>query len=218
MMKQNSSTSRETPGETSEDLGHNPYVFIVGCSRSGTTLLQRLVDAHPVIAITSETNWVPRYFEMKTGLTSEGLVTPETIPRLIEHRRFPPLWIDPGDLERLITPSGHVSYSSFVSGVFDLYRGTRGKRLVGGKGAGWVRHIPTLHALWPEAKFAHLIRDGRDVYISTINWDRAFKITRRFAAWSQDPVTTAAFWWEWNVRLGRESGGLLEQDLYYELR
>jgi Sulfotransferase family len=67
----NSSTSRETPGETTEDLGHNPYVFILGCSRSGTTLLQRLVDAHPVIAITSETNWVPRYFEMKTGLTSE---------------------------------------------------------------------------------------------------------------------------------------------------
>jgi Sulfotransferase family len=136
MMKQNSSTSRETPGETSEDLGHNPYVFIVGCSRSGTTLLQRLVDAHPVIAITSETNWVLRYFvDMKTGLTSEGLVTPEMIPRLIEQRRFPSLGIDPGDLERLITPSGHVSYSSFVSGVLDLYGGTRGKRLAGGKRA-----------------------------------------------------------------------------------
>ena len=107
MIKQNSSTSRETPGETSEDLGHNPYVFIVGCSRSGTTLLQRLVDAHPVIAITSETNWVPRYFEMKTGLTPEDLVTPEMIPRLIEYHRFPSLGIDPRDLERLITPSGH---------------------------------------------------------------------------------------------------------------
>jgi hypothetical protein len=90
--------------------------------------------------------------------------------------------------------------------------------LVGDKTPSYVRSIPTLHALWPEAKFVHLIRDGRDVYISTIDWDRAFKITRRFAAWSQDPVTTAAFWWEWNVRLGRESGGLLEQDLYYELR
>jgi hypothetical protein len=90
--------------------------------------------------------------------------------------------------------------------------------LVGDKTPSYVRSIPTLHALWPEARFVHLIRDGRDVYLSTINWDRAFKITRRFAAWSQDPVTTAAFWWEWNVRLGRESGGLLEQDLYYELR
>src|SRR5215203_4636794 len=105
MMKRKPGTSRETAGETRGDLGHNPYVFIVGCSRSGTTLLQRLVDAHPVIAITSQTNWVLRYyFEMRTGLTSEGLVTPEMIPRLIEHRsrRFPSLGIDPGDLERLI--------------------------------------------------------------------------------------------------------------------
>ena len=32
----------------------NPYVFIVGCPRSGTTLLQRMVDAHPQTAITPE--------------------------------------------------------------------------------------------------------------------------------------------------------------------
>src|SRR5215217_7576112 len=204
MMKQNLSTSRETPEKTREDLDHNPYVFIVGCSRSGTTLLQRLVDAHPVIAITSQTNWVPRYFEMKTGLTSEGLVTPETIPRLIEYHRFPSLGIDPGDLERLITPSRHASYSSFVSGVFDLYGGTRGKRLAGGKGAAWVRHIPTLHALWPEAKVAHLIRDGRDVCMSILSWRKANRKVGRFTMWTEDPLSTTALWWEWNVRLGRE--------------
>ena len=36
----------------------NPYVFIVGCPRSGTTLLQRVVDAHPDIAIIFETHWI----------------------------------------------------------------------------------------------------------------------------------------------------------------
>jgi hypothetical protein len=30
----------------------NPFVFIVGCPRSGTTLLQRMLDAHPQIAVT----------------------------------------------------------------------------------------------------------------------------------------------------------------------
>jgi hypothetical protein len=221
MMKQNSSTSRETPEETSKDLDHNPYVFIVGCSRSGTTLLQRLVDAHPVIATTPETNWVLRYFvDMKTGLTSEGLVTPEMIPGFIEHRsrRFPSLGIDPGDLERLITPSGRLSYSSFVSGVLDLYGGNRGKRLVGGKRARWVRHIPTLHALWPEAKFAHLIRDGRDVCMSILSWGKANRHVGSFTMWTEDPLSTTALWWEWNVRLGREDGSSLEPGLYYEIR
>ena len=80
MMKQKSGISKQTAEKTREDLDHNPYVFIVGCARSGTTLLQRLVDAHPLIAITSQTNWVTRYFEMRPGLTPEGLVTPEMIP------------------------------------------------------------------------------------------------------------------------------------------
>jgi Sulfotransferase family len=53
----------------------NPYVFIVGCPRSGTTLLQRIVDAYPA-SVVFETHWIPRWFEKRRGLTPEGLVTP----------------------------------------------------------------------------------------------------------------------------------------------
>ena len=45
----------------------NPYVFIVGCPRSGTTLLQRIVDAHPDIAVVFETHWILRWFEERRG-------------------------------------------------------------------------------------------------------------------------------------------------------
>ena len=45
----------------------NPYVFIVGCSRSGTTLLQRIVGAHPDIAVALETHWIPRWLEKRRG-------------------------------------------------------------------------------------------------------------------------------------------------------
>lgn len=40
MMRRKPGTSRENAGKTREGLDHNPYVVIVGCSRSGTTLLQ----------------------------------------------------------------------------------------------------------------------------------------------------------------------------------
>jgi Sulfotransferase family len=43
----------------------NPYVFIVGCPRSGTTLLQRVVDAHPDIAVVLETHSIPRWLEKR---------------------------------------------------------------------------------------------------------------------------------------------------------
>ena len=45
----------------------NPYVFIVGCPRSETTLLQRIVDAHPDIAVVFETHSIPRWLEKRRG-------------------------------------------------------------------------------------------------------------------------------------------------------
>jgi Sulfotransferase family len=47
----------------------NPYVFIVGCQRSGTTLLKRMLNAHPRLAVTSESNWIARLFEKRVGLS-----------------------------------------------------------------------------------------------------------------------------------------------------
>jgi hypothetical protein len=197
----------------------NPFVFIVGCLRSGTTLLRRMVDAHPRLAIIHETQWVPRWFERRVGLTREGFVTPELISRLLDFPRFAELRISRQDLERLMeTEEEPVPYSAFVSGVFDLYGEAQDKRLVGEKSPGYVRYLPTLHALWPRARFVHVIRDGRDVCASVLNWKKAGHNVGRHATWADDPVSTAAFWWEWHVRLGREAGPSLGPNLYHEIR
>jgi hypothetical protein len=196
----------------------NPYVFIVGCPRSGTTLLRRLVDAHPQIAIIHQSRFIPYFFERRRGLTPEGLVTTKLVDRLLEARGVKNLETSRELLESLVETGEPVSYSTFVTGVFDLYGKGQGKRLVGDKVPGYVRSIPTLHALWPEARFVHLIRDGRDVCMSAINWSRAYKLARRFPTWMEDPITTAAVWWEGHVRLGREDGGSLAPNLYHEVR
>jgi hypothetical protein len=44
-----------------------PYVFIVGCTRFETTLLQRIVDTHPDIAVVFETHSIPRWLEKRRG-------------------------------------------------------------------------------------------------------------------------------------------------------
>ena len=41
----------------------NPCVFIVGCPRSGTTLLQRMLDAHPQLAVANDSHFIPRALE-----------------------------------------------------------------------------------------------------------------------------------------------------------
>jgi hypothetical protein len=89
---------------------------------------------------------------------------------------------------------------------------------VGNKTPAYVRSIPGLHALWPEAKFVHIIRDGRNVCLSVTNWDKADRNAGRYATWEEDPVSTTALWWERKARLGRESGASLEPELYHEVR
>lgn len=196
----------------------NPYVFIVGCPRSGTTMLQRIVNAHSQIAIMPESHWIPRLFDKRQGLTPEGLVTPELIPHLLAQPAFALLDIGREKLETLLGTDRPASYADFMTGMFDLYGKARGKTLVGNKTPGFVRRTRTLHSLWPTARFVHLIRDGRDVFLSTIH--RALKNPKAgvFDTWEADPATTAGLWWEWNVQSGRQAGYSLGPKLYYELR
>jgi hypothetical protein len=195
----------------------NPYLFIVGCPRSGTTLLRRMVDAHPRIAITRETHWIPEVIRRGRGVDLAGRATPE-LPAVLEaHPKFGTLGIDREELERLA--SERPSYAAFVQALFDWYGAARGKHLVGDKTPGYVREIRLLHDLFPHARFVHLLRDGRDVCLSALGWERkAEQLRRRFPTWDEAPVATAALWWRWHVMQGHQSGRGLEPGLYLELR
>jgi hypothetical protein len=193
----------------------NPFVFIVGAPRSGTTLLRRLVDAHPDIAITRETHWITKLLEGKDAFCADAPVTPALLARLRAHPKFRRMEVDESTLDRLVSRAAPVSYAELVTKIFDLYGEARGKRLVGDKVPDYVRNLPLLHHLWPAARFVHLIRDGRDVYSSMLSRER---FARRFATWEEDPISTAALSWEQLVRLGREAGAELPSDRYHELR
>lgn len=204
--------------KANHDWPRNPFVFIVGCPRSGTTLLRRMVNAHPQIAITRETHWISRWFKTRTGLTPEGMVTPELIPSLFQYHRFPALSLAREEVERLTASGDPLSYADFVTALFDLHGKKQGKPLVGDKTPGYVRNIPLLHSLWPKVRFVHLIRDGRDVCLSMRHWRMAERALGNYPTWAEDPVSTIALWWEWHVRLGRLGGLSLAPGQYWELR
>jgi hypothetical protein len=203
----------DTPRETAKRYDRDPHLFIVGCARSGTTLLHRIVDAHPQIAITPEMHWITRHFKSRNGL-----VTLELASELAGHKRFSQFEINREQFEGLLGSGEPVPYPTFLNRVFGLYGKVKNKPLVGNKTPAYVRSIPTLHALFPEARFVHIIRDGRDVCLSILNWKKADRTAGRFATWEEDPVSTTALWWKWNVTLGREDGAPLGSDLYHEVR
>jgi hypothetical protein len=136
---------------------------------------------------------------------------------MVEHKRFRQFEFSREQFLEPLRSREPVSYCQFLEGLFGVYGQIKGKRLVGNKTPTFVRRIPTLHSHWPEAKFVHLIRDGRDVYLSVLNWNHAYRSAGRYSIWAEDPVTTTALWWERKVRFGRQGGLALERRLYYEL-
>jgi hypothetical protein len=196
----------------------NPYVFFVGCPRSGTTLLRRIADAHPELAVIRELHWLPRWWEQRVGVEPDGTVTNELAQRLLANRRFARLEIGADGVGELVYNGRPKHYARFVTELFDLHGRAKQKRLVGEKTPKYVRHLPTLHELWPQAKIVHLIRDGRDVALSLLDWSKAKRNVGRFPTWNEDSVMTAAFFWEWNVRLGQEAACRIPPEGYYELR
>jgi hypothetical protein len=201
--------------QTTDYQGCDPYLFIVGCARSGTTLVRRIVDAHPEIAITTEMHWISHYVNYFKN--QNRLVTPELVCELTGHKRFAQFEIPREQFEGLLRSGETLPYPTFLNRVFGLYGKIKNKPLVGNKTSGYVRRMSTFHALWPDAKFVHIIRDGRDVCLSVLNWNKAERTVGRYASWEEDPDSTTALWWERKVRKAREDGAALSPDLYHEM-
>jgi hypothetical protein len=195
----------------------NPFVFIVGCPRSGTTLLQRILNANSRLAVIHETHWIAKFYQKAVKETPEGWVSPELLRKLGKHPKFKYLGISREEM--LSWHNGEpVSYAAFVASVFDRYGQDHGKPLVGDKTPAYARFVDLLHSLWPAARFIHLIRDGRDVCLSAVNWKKPGRLLLRASTWKPDTDVTAALWWEWHVRMARQSGQGLGPERYYEVR
>jgi len=208
----------------------NPFLFVLGCQRSGTTLLQHILDSHPDIAVMQEAGWFGTWYEQGMGVTSQGFATADLIPRLMRTSKNVDLGVTAEDLLKILEGKENLFYTDFISALFDRFGASRGKSLAGTKNPDYLRHLPTLNQLWPDAKFIQIIRDGRDVCLcASDRWKdksgfQGFPFLlyespdRVFDGWKEDPVITTALWWEKNVRLGMEFGSTLGPGKYYEMR
>lgn len=195
---------------TGGDAG--PAVFVVGCPRSGTTLLQRMLDHHPDLAVANDTHFIPR-FVPPAG--PDAPLMPGRLAELTASRRFARFGLPASAVRRA---AGRGSYRAFVAALYAEFAAARGKAHAGDKTPDYVRHLPLLHDLFPAARFVHLVRDGRDVALSVREWATASKGPGRLGLWDTEPVATCALWWQRFVREGRRDGRCLPGDRYLEVR
>ena len=125
----------------------NP-VIIGGCARSGTTLMRVMIDTHPNI-----------YCGPETGLLYLRTLTRRKIRKLSRKLEVP-------EEELKAMMRGTDSYFSFVETLFDYLRERAGKPRWGDKSPQNVLHLDRILHHFPEARFIHMIRDGRDTACS----------------------------------------------------
>jgi hypothetical protein len=183
-----------------------PFPFIVACGRSGTTLVQAMLNAHPEMAIPPET---PFLLPVRDRVRRQGGgVDLERFVALLERNRNFALWnLPPEAVREALSRTRPRDYPGAVRTLYASYASQRGKERYGDKTPAHVLHLPYLAEAFPEARFIHLIRDGRDVTCSYL----ARGIGPR------DGVE-GAMRWKHTVATGRRDGTRLGPDRYLEVR
>jgi hypothetical protein len=196
-------------------------VFVLGCQRSGTTLLQQMLDAHPDLAVTCDTEFIPRV--LTAGAPPDARLEPEMVERAIGYRTrsgragFDNLELAEDRVRRLAADA--ATYAEFVSLLFDEVAASHGKGKAGDKTPDYSRHIPSLHALFPWARFVDIVRDGRDVALSMLRWAKTGpRGPVRTHVWEESPVAACALWWADMVTIAARDGAGLGSDRYLRVR
>jgi hypothetical protein len=187
-------------------------VFIVGCPRSGTTVLYHmLLSAGGFANYRSETNvfnlLLPKFGGLRLATDRKAL-----LDVWLKSILFRVSGLDPDEIRARIISDCH-SGGDFLQIVM--------RQVARNQGAvRWADCTPE-HLLYmqeikrqiPDALFIHIIRDGRDVALSYVKQGWAHPLP-----WDRNGhLGVAGLYWEWLVRRGRRQAKYLGAD-YRELR
>jgi Sulfotransferase family len=184
-------------------------IFLVGCPRSGTTLLSVMLHAHPRLAMPPETRFLlPAYRER----TEFGDLTIEANRRRLAQRltgpgtNFRDLGLNRDQVIEQIV-AAPPTLGSAAGTIWREFARSRGKARWGEKRPAYWRDMGLILRLFPDAQVIHLVRDGRSCVASLKQVD--WWTTGTFGAMAS---------WTLADRALRRLGRRLPPDAYHRLR
>ena len=142
--------------------------FMFGFERSGTTLLSMMMGAHPQLAVplTVTGLWysygqrLDDYNDLQTDRDVERLVGD-----LLKEERIS-LWDEPLSREDIMEVLENRSFPSVVQAFHIAYASKKSKPLWANLDIATLDEMDTAYQWFPNARFIHIVRDGRDVALS----------------------------------------------------
>jgi hypothetical protein len=175
--------------------------FIVGSARSGTTLLRLMLNAHSTVAVPPESRFICEFWA-----GDDEIAVDDYLSRLEAHKRYQ-LWDLPTAAIRAeLGDAQRVPFRTAIDATFRAWAATHGKARWGDKTPRYIECMPLILSLFPDARFLHLVRDGRNVALSYAD-----------VPFGPKTVAKAADLWARRVRIGMEQGRSMEPGHYLEM-
>jgi hypothetical protein len=184
------------------------FPFLVGCNRSGTTMLRAMLDSHPQVSVPPEAYFVipvlnrAAHYERGDGFDVDTLLAD-----LQGNPSFRRNWLLSADSIDALRTAPPADTPDALARLYASYAAERSKPRYADKTPQHVLHIDLLARSFPTSRFVHLVRDGRDVVPSLIE-------NRHGPARFPDAVE----YWRSRVLAGRRIGGALGPTRYLEIR
>ena len=190
-------------------MNDQPMPIVVGSPRSGTTLLRLMLDAHSELSIPPETG----FLTLGPNLRGNGEQLRRNFYDAIVNYGHPgPSWndfeISKEDFWSALSEITPFSVAEGYRAFYRLYATRRGKPRWGDKTPVYCKHLDTIRQLLPEARFIHIIRDGRDAALS---------LRRMWFSPGWEIETQASYWRECIVSARRAGAGHADYlEIHYE--
>lgn len=187
------------------DTSHDP-IFVLGLPRSGTTLLRMMLDSHPDIMCGPEAPWI-------AGRGRDRHPHLKAVVEFMVKNRWGAVAGFSGVDEDIV----YAAVGQFIEDILNAAAREHGKTRWAEKTPENMVAVPFLARAFPQGRFIHLIRDGRDVALSTIRMDRR-KIPLRSDLVRNTYGNALRRWMDWNqqCRDDLESAGVAFTRLMYE--
>ena len=182
-------------------------VFIFGSGRSGTSLLARMLDSHPAIAVPYESHLYNRIFPLVRDSDLTSVAAREHILREILRMREFQNWTPRPSLEATLAAIRRPGFHGIVEALMECWAASQAKRRWGEKTPHHTLHWRTIREGFPDLKVVHIVRDGRDVALSF-----------RYAPFGPKHVYQAALHWTRYLASAEEAGAALGEGAFLLVR
>jgi Sulfotransferase family len=156
----------ETLIRNANEIKHTPIIFVLGAPRSGTTLLQSSLNAHPGIVAPPESYFILFLYSRfgKIRRFDADSIT-KFVEALFSEHIFAKLWgLDKIQIEKNLQAIGkNADFATLCKMVFYQVANNKEKlSLISDKNPKHSLFAKKLLKIYPEARFIHIIRDPRD--------------------------------------------------------